>query len=90
MTTGAIITETITIALFRLGNLYLKISIITVVAYTTSYCVYWSPVWFGATDDQYSSWAPMLIHLWFIIGIAAGCVTLFVSGRIKDNSKRES
>ena len=91
MTTGAIIVAIITAItaamLTRFGRLYFKIFIIVIVAYGSAYCAYWAPVWFGATDDQYSSWSQLFIHPWFIVGLVSGFITLFGIKHFKSNSK---
>lgn len=94
MTTGAIIVAIITAIaaamLARFGSLYLKIPLIVIVAYATAYCVYWSPVWFGATDDQYSSWSQLFIHPWFIVGLVSGFIALFGIKHFKNNGKSKN
>jgi hypothetical protein len=43
-----------------------------------SYSLYWSPVWLGADDIQFGTWAPLFIAPWTAIGEAASLFMFFL------------
>lgn len=63
-------------------------------SFCVPYAIYWMPVWFGAADDQYSSWAPLFIGICFAAGTitgGAGLVLMRWAGqRAKINAKKHT
>lgn len=68
---------------WKLKSLALRIAIIALISFGVSYALYWLPVWRGATDDQYSIWAPMVIGICFVTGLIGGGIGLLVVAWIK-------
>ena len=55
--------------------------------FALSYCCYWLPVWLGGTEDQHSSWEPLVVGVWSFAGlVASGIVTFIVSRYAKRNA----
>src|ERR1043165_8788222 len=46
-----------------------------------SYCLYWLPVWLGASPSEYFSWAFLFIGAWFLAGVITSAVVIVVVGR---------
>jgi hypothetical protein len=46
-----------------------------------SYCLYWSPVWLGASRSEYSAWAGVFIAPWFLIGGFASAIIVAIVRR---------
>jgi hypothetical protein len=60
-------------AVFRWGGAVL-------VPFVLSYCIYWLPVWRGASPSEYSSWEVLGIGVPFLAGfIASILVTVMVT-----------
>ena len=91
---GAIIVTIVSIVFAILTNklrsLVVRIILLAVIAYGLSYTLYWYPVWLGATDDQYSSWAPIFINICFGMGLTGGFVTIGVSLWLKRPRKDQT
>ena len=83
LTIGALIVAIASIVLViltkKLRNLPTRFILLAALAYGLSYTLYWYPVWLGATDPQYSSWAPVFINICFVSGLIAGLLTLVFS-----------
>jgi hypothetical protein len=58
------------------GGLWLRAALVVVVAYATAFT---SLTLLPHTDDQFSSWAPLLLHMSFGAGAVIGIVVLVVS-----------
>lgn len=46
-----------------------------------SYCLYWSPVWLGASRTEYSAWAGVVIVSWFLFGGSASAIITYIVKR---------
>jgi hypothetical protein len=48
-----------------------------------SYCLYWWPVWSGASADasEYFLWEPLLVGAWFLAGAASSSAVVWILGR---------
>ncbi len=46
-----------------------------------SYSLYWSPAWLGADPFALRVWAPLFILPWFLAGVLASSVVVFVATR---------
>lgn len=67
----------IVVYIFRnIESLFLKIIIVALLSFAAPFFLYWSPVWFGAMDDQYASWAPLVIGICFVAGVISGALGL--------------
>ena len=80
---GAIIVSVASIVLVILTkkhrSLLTRFILVAALAYGLSYILYWYPVWLGATNFQYSSWAPVFINICFVSGLIAGLLTFVFS-----------
>ena len=90
---GAIIVTIASIVIVVLTNkfrsLIVRLILLASLTYGLSYTLYWYPVWFGATDDQYGSWAPIFINICFWMGLLGGFATLGVLQWLKSNNKEQ-
>lgn len=72
-----VLTSTLTAFLVKnVKNLFYKIIIVGLVSFTVAYVLYWMPAWLGSKDDQYSSWAPLVVGSCFFAGMAGGSLVL--------------
>ena len=54
-----------------------------------SYCLYWTPVWLGASRSEYSAWAGVAIVPWWLIGgIASAIIVSIVRRYIRTRAQR--
>ena len=43
-----------------------------------AYSLYWLPVWLGDSPMEYRVWAPLFIVPWYMAGVAASLMVMFV------------
>ena len=67
------------LATWKVRSFVLRAIIVAAAAYGTAYSAYWSEVWLGAKDDQFATWAPLVINGCFGAGVVAGGVALLIS-----------
>jgi hypothetical protein len=67
----AVISAVIALFTGRLQATALRWGAIVVTPSTVSYCLYWSPVWFGADSSEYSAWSGVFVIPWSAMGILA-------------------
>jgi hypothetical protein len=48
-----------------------------------SYSLYWSPVWLGDSPSEYSSWSGLFIGPWFVAGVVASVVVMYLISKRK-------
>ena len=51
------------------------------VPFALAYVLYWSPVWLGSSDIEYSAWQFLVMGVWFLAGVIASVVVIFALGR---------
>lgn len=81
----------ISLAVFtkKLRSLMIRLSLLAILAYGLSYTLYWYPVWLGANDPQYSTWAPMVIQSCFGIGLVTGLTTIGIIEWLKKRKENQ-
>jgi len=52
-----------------------------------SYLLYWLPFWLGASQDQASAWAPLVVGVWTVAGVV-GLLVAAVLFRIQRRRAR--
>ena len=94
MVFGSIITAIVSILIatltWKIKRLSIRIIIMTIGAYLAAYTTLWLPVWLHNKDTfELDSWANLIIHTWFLVGIASGVITIIITHIIKidDNEK---
>lgn len=65
----------------RLEDAASRWSIIVIAPIIVSYCLYWSPVWFGANSSEYLTWYSFFIIPWSIVSILLSMVIVFLFRR---------
>lgn len=68
---------------WKIKSLASRIALVTLASFGTSYALYWLPVLLGAKDDQYSTWAPMVIGICFVAGLIGGGMGLLIVAWLK-------
>ena len=48
-----------------------------IVPFVLAYCLYWSPVWFGADPSEYGVWK-FIIGVWFFAGFFPSAVLVLI------------
>ena len=81
------VTVVAAVATWNIRSFLLRALIVAVVAYGTAYSLYWSEVWFGATDDQFSTWAPLVIYGCFAAGLICGGLVLVITTLLRRKSE---
>jgi len=81
------VTVAVAVATWKINSFILRALIVAAVAYGTAYTAYWSEVWFGATDDQFSSWAPLVINWCFAAGLICGGLALVITTLLRRKSE---
>jgi hypothetical protein len=51
--------------------------LVVLVPLAVAYCLYWLPVWLGEDPSEYSSWAPIIIIPWFVVGAVVSFVVAY-------------
>jgi ABC-type Co2+ transport system permease subunit len=94
MVFGSIVTAIISILIamltWKIKRLSIRFVIMTIGTYLTAYTILWLPVWLHNKDTfELDSWANLIIHTWFLVGIVSGVVTIIITHIIKkdDNKK---
>ena len=54
-----------------------------------AYCLFWLPVWLGASASEYSSWAGILIVPWAAVGTIASVFVVVVVGTLRRAHQRD-
>ena len=55
---------------------------VVIVPFTFAYCLYWSPVWLGASLSEYTTWEFVVIPPWFLAGaIPSAAIVLLLRKR---------
>jgi len=80
----SIISIGISIPVSVIKNRGIKWPLILIIPYAIAYCLYWSPKWLGGHSDQYSSWAPIFINPWYVVGLLSVLITLYIKKKIKN------
>ncbi|HEX4001208.1 MAG TPA: hypothetical protein VHX36_01075 [Candidatus Acidoferrales bacterium] len=62
-----------------------RLAWILVVPFGLAYSLYWSPVWLGASPDEYHVWSVLCIGTWFLAGAIPSAVLVWVLGRKKSS-----
>jgi len=65
----------------RIRSVGIRWSAAVVLPLVFSYCLYWLPVWLGADRSEYSSWEVLFVGIWFLAGVVASSVAIFIVSR---------
>ena len=57
--------------------------VVFVIPVVLSFCLYWAPVWLGASPVEYSSWVLLFLVAWSLAGAVPSSVLVFVVGRCR-------
>jgi hypothetical protein len=44
------------------------------IPFALAYCLYWSPVWFGADPSEYGAWVLIGVGAWFLAGFVPSII----------------
>jgi len=54
-----------------------------------SYSLYWLPVWRGANSSEYSTWAPLFIAPWYVVGAVMSSFVIYLDARRRRRRMRQ-
>jgi hypothetical protein len=83
----ALVAVVAAVATWKIRSFLLRALIVAALAYGTAYSLYWSEVWLGATDDQFSTWAPLVIYGSFAVGLVCGGFALVITAVLRHKSE---
>ena len=59
------------------------------ISVAVAYLLYWTPYYLGAPDDQFSTWAPLVISVWFVAAAVASVIATYCFGRFLYGHRRK-
>jgi hypothetical protein len=83
----AVVSALLACLLARVRSAAVRWTAAVVLPFILSYCLYWAPVWLGATGDQYFSWVFLGVGVGWVAGVIASAIVILVLGR-RQNTQR--
>lgn len=83
----ALVAVVTAVATWKIRSFLLRALIVAAIAYGTAYSLHWSEVWLGATDDQFSTWASLVIYGCFAVGLVSGGLALVITAVLRHKSE---